>query len=186
MSGSPSGLTEFRELWFPSPRLRLPELGPSGPVFIEGGRCISGALGEYTKLWISAAGRWHFYYVHPAPRDFYLATMPEAVPHLLHPGEMTVETFRQGLAYKVVVGLRCAEGPVRVLHLVGDVTDVSRAVERDEDAPAGPLGWKLKMTHLISRGSFHGLIRLEDGRLHPITRDGGEDVFKSSWVHFTR
>jgi len=186
MSGSPSGLTEFRELWFPSPRIRLPELGPAGPVFIEGGRCISRALGEYTKLWISAAGRWHFYYVHPSPRDFFLATMPEAVPHLLHPGEMTVETFRQGLAYKVVLGLRCAEGPVRVLHLVGDVTDVARAVERDEDAPAGSLGWKLAMTHLISQGSFHGLIRLEDGRLHPISRDGGEVVFKSSWVHFTR
>jgi hypothetical protein len=42
------------------------------------------------------------------------------------------------------------------------------------------------MTHLISHGSFHGLIRLEDGRLVPITRDGGEDVFKSSWVHFSR
>ena len=27
MSGSWSALTEFRELWFPSPRLRLPELG---------------------------------------------------------------------------------------------------------------------------------------------------------------
>jgi len=186
MSGSPSGLTEFRELWFPSPRIRLPELGPAGPVFIEGGRCISRALGEYTKLWISAAGRWHFYYVHPAPRDFFLATMPEAVPHLLRPEEMTVETFRQGLAYKVVLGLRCAEGPVRVLHLVGDVTDVARAVERDEDAPAGSLGWKLTMTHLISQGSFHGLIRLEDGRLHSISRDGGEDVFKSSWVNFTR
>jgi len=63
-------LTEFRELWFPSPRIRLPELGPAGPVFIEGGRCISAALGEYTKLWILAAGRWHFYYTHPAPRDF--------------------------------------------------------------------------------------------------------------------
>jgi hypothetical protein len=183
MSGS---LTEFRELWFPSPRIRLPELGPSGPVFIEGGRCISGALGEYTKLWISAAGRWHFYYVHPAPRDFFLAMMPDAVPHLLRPEEMTVETFRQGLAYKVVLGLRCAEGPVRVLHLVGDVADVARAVERDEDAPAGSLGWKLTMTHLICQGSFHGLIRLEDGRLHPISRDRGEDVFKSSWVHFTR
>ena len=98
MSGSWSTLTEFRELWFPSPRLRLPELGPAGPVFIEGGRCISGELGEYTKLWLSAAGRWHFYYIHPSPRDFYRVTMPEAVPHLLHPGEMTVETFRQGLA----------------------------------------------------------------------------------------
>jgi len=30
------------------------------------------------------------------------------------------------------------------------------------------------------------IIRLEDGRLYPITRDGGEDVFKSSWVHFSR
>ncbi|MGH7415616.1 MAG: hypothetical protein ACREKJ_15575 [Candidatus Rokuibacteriota bacterium] len=99
---------------------------------------------------------------------------------------MTVETFRHGLSYKVVLGLRCTEGPVRVLHLVGDASDVTRAVERDEDAPAGPLGWKLKMTHLIAQGSFHGLIRLEDGRLHPISRDGGEDVFKSSWVHFTR
>jgi hypothetical protein len=88
VSGSWSGLTEFRELWFPSPRLRLPELAPAGPVFIEGGRCVSAALGEYTKLWISAVG--------------------------------------------------------------------------------------------------HGLIRLEDGRLHPITRDGGEDVFKSSWVTFSR
>src|SRR6185503_12046071 len=154
MSESWAGLTEFRELWFPCPRLRLPELGPGGPTLIEGGRCISGALGEYTKLWILAAGRWHFYYVHPSPRDFYRVTMPEAVPH--------------------------------VLHLVGDVADVTRAVERDEDAPAGPLGWKLKMTHLISHGSFHGLIRLEDGRLVPITRDGGEDVFKSSWVHFSR
>ena len=27
--------------------------------------------------------------------------MPEAVPHLLHPGEMTVETLRQALSYKV-------------------------------------------------------------------------------------
>ena len=103
-----AGLSEFRELWFPSPRIRLPELGPSGPVFIEGGRCVSRALGEYTKLWISAAGRWHFYYVHPTPRDFFQATMPDAVPHLLHPGEMTVETFRQGLSYKVVLGLRLA------------------------------------------------------------------------------
>jgi hypothetical protein len=99
---------------------------------------------------------------------------------------MTVETFRQGLSYKVVLGLRCTDGPVRVLHLVGDVSDVTRAVERDEDAPAGPLGWKLKMTHLIAQGSFHGLIRLEDGRLYPISRDSGEDVFKSSWVHFSR
>jgi len=75
---------------------------------------------------------------------------------------------------------------VRVLHLVGDVADVTRAVEREEDVPAGPLGWKLKMTHLIAHGSFHGLIRLEDGRLYPISRDGGEDVFKSSWVHFAK
>ena len=85
-----------------------------------------------------------------------------------------------------VLGLRCTEGPVRVLHLVGDVADVTRAQERDEEAPAGPLGWKLEMTHLIAQGSFHGLIRLEDGRLYPISRDGGEDVFKSSWVHFSR
>jgi hypothetical protein len=179
-------LTEFRELWFPCPRLRLPELGPAGPVFIEGGRCISGALGEYTKLWIHAAGRWHFYYVDPRPRDFFQAVMPAAVPHLLHPGEMTVETFRQGTAYKVVLGLRCAEGPVRVLHLVGDVPDVGRAVELDEEVPAGPLGWKLRMTHLICRGSVHGLLRLEDGRLAPLSRDGSEDVFKASWVTFTR
>jgi hypothetical protein len=181
-----AGISEFREVWFPSPRIRLPELGPSGPVFIEGGRCISGALGEYTKLWISAAGRWHFYYVHPTPRDFFSGVMPDAVPHLLHPGEMTVETFRQGLAYKVVLGLRCAEGPVRVLHLVGDVPDVTRAIELDEETPAGSLGWKLKQTHFVCRGSFHGLLRLEDGRLYPITRDGNEDVFKSSWVTFTR
>jgi hypothetical protein len=112
--------------------------------------------------------------------------MPEAVAHLLHPGEMTVETFRQSSSYKVVLGLRCAEGPVRVLHLVGDVPDVTRAVEREEDAPPGPLGWKLKMVHVIAQGSFHGLIRLEDGRLHPIGRDGNEDVFKSSWVEFSR
>ena len=71
---------------------------------------------------------------------------------------------------------------MRVLHLVGDVPDVTRVAERDEEAPGGALGWKLKMTHLIAPGSFHGLIRLEDGRLCPITRDGGEDVFKSSWV----
>jgi hypothetical protein len=179
-------LSEFRELWFPCPRIRLPELGPSGPTFIEGGRCISGALGEYLKLWIFAGGRWHFYYVHPAPRDFFRLTMPEAVPHLLHPGEMTVETVRHALTYKVVLGLRCAEGPVRVLHLVGDVPHVTQAVERDEEVAAGPLGWKLKMTHLIAQGSFHGLLRLEDGRLHPISRDGGEDVFKSSWVTFSR
>jgi hypothetical protein len=179
-------LTEFRELWFPCPRIRLAELGPSGPVFIEGGRCISGALGEYTKLWISAAGRWHFYFIHPTPRDFYRVTMPDAVPHLLHPGEMTVETVRQGLSYKVVLGLRCAEGPVRVLHLVGDVPDVTRVAEREEDVSSGALGWKLQMIHLIAQGSFHGLIRLEDGRLHPITRDGNEDVFKSSWVVFSR
>lgn len=186
MAANPAELTEFRELWFPCPRIRLPELGPAGPVFIEGGRCISAALGEYTKLWIHAASRWHFYYIHPMPRDFFLATMPEAVPHLLHPGEMTVETVRQGLSYKVVLGLRCAEGPVRVLHLVGDVPDVTRAIERDEETSSGPLGWKLKMTHLIAQGSFHGLIRLEDGRLHPISRDGHEDVFKSSWVAFSR
>jgi len=179
-------LTEFRELWFPCPRIRLPELAPSGPVFVEGGRCISGALGEYTKLWIRAGRRWHFYYTHPTPRDFFLVTMPDAVPHLLLPGEMTVETFRQGLSYKVVLGLRCAEGPVRVLHLVGDVPDVTRAVERDEDVLSGTLGWKLRMTHLIAQGSFHGLLRLEDGRLHPIGRDGTEDVFKSSWVTFAR
>jgi hypothetical protein len=181
-----AGLSEFRELWFPAPRIRLPELGPSGPVFIEGGRCVSGALGEYTKLWISAAGRWHFYYVHPTPRDFFRATMPDAAPHLLHPGEMTVETFRQGLSYKVVLGLRCAEGPVRVLHLVGDVPDVTRAVELDEEVPLGSLGWKFRMSHFVCRGSFHGLLRLEDGRLHPISRDGNEDVFKSSWVTFSR
>jgi len=179
-------LTEFRELWFPCPRIKFPELGPSGPAFVEGGRCISGALGEYTKLWISAGGRWHFYYNHPTPRDFFRVTMPEAVPHLLHPDEMTVETVRQGLSYKVVLGLRCAEGPVRVLHLVGDVPDVTRAIERDEDVASSSLGWKLKMTHLIAHGSFHGLIRLEDGRLHPISREGNEDVFKSSWVTFSR
>ena len=179
-------LTEFRELWFPSPRIRLPELGPTGPVFMEGGRCISGALGEYTKLWIWAAGRWHFYYVQPEPRDFFAAAIPEAVPHLLHPGEMTVETVRQGRSYKVVLGLRCAEGPVRVLHLVGDAPDVTRAVEQEEEIPSGPLGWTLTVTHLIARGSFHGLLRLEDGRLCPISRDGNEDVFKSSWVTFSR
>jgi hypothetical protein len=179
-------LQEFRELWFPSPRLRLPELGPSGPAFIEGGRCISGILGEYTKIWLHASGRWHFYYVDPRPRDFFLSTMPEAVPHLLHPGEMTVETLRQGASYKVVLGLRASEGPVRVLHLVGDVTDVTHCSESDEEVAAGALGWKLRMTHIIGRGSFHGLVRVEDGRLHPISRDGGEDVFKSSWVTFSR
>src|SRR5215471_5988297 len=100
---NPAELSEFREMWFPCPRIRLPELAAAGPVSIEGGRCISGALGEYTKLWISA------------------------------------------------------EGPVRVLHLVGDVTDVTRAIERDEETQAGLLGWKLKMTHVIAQGSFHGL-----------------------------
>lgn len=179
-------LRTFRELWFPCPRLRLPELGPGGPVLVEGGRCVSGALGEYTKLWILAAGRWHFYYVHPAPRDFFQTVMPAAVPHLLAPDEMTVETVRQGLAYKVVLGLRCAEGPVRVLHLVGDVPDVTRATEVDEQVAAGSLGWTLDMTHLVCRGSIHGLLRLEDGRLVPISRDGSEDVFKSSWVRFSR
>ena len=179
-------LTEFRELWFPSPRIRLPELGPWGPVFIEGGRCISGAIGEYVKLWIHAGGRWHFYYLHQLPRDFFLATMPEAVPHLLTSDELTVETSRNGLGYRVVVGLRCAEGPVRVLHLVGDVRDVSRCEETTEEIPGGVLGWKLSMTHIIGQGSFHGLLRLEDGRLHPITRDRGEDVFKASWVTFSR
>jgi len=179
-------LSEFRELWFPCPRIRLPELGPGGPVFIEGGRCISAALGEYTKLWIHAAGRWHFYYTHPAPREFFRAAMPEAVPHLLQPGEMTVETSRRDPAYKVVLGLRCSEGPVRVLHLVGDAPDVTRVAEREEEAPGEGLGWKLKMTHFIAPGSFHGLLRLEDGRLCPITRDRGEDVFKSSWVTFSR
>ena len=179
-------LHEFRELWFPAPRLRLPELGATGPVYIEGGRCISGFLGEYAKIWLFAAGRWHFYYADPRPRDFFLAIMPEAVPHLLHPGEMTVETFRQGPSYKVVLGLRASEGPVRVLHLVGDVTDVTHCGEVDEELPTGPLGWKFRMTHIIGKGSFHGLVRVEDGRLHPISRDGGEDVFKSSWVTFNR
>jgi hypothetical protein len=181
-----ASLGQFRELWFPSPRIRLPELGPAGPTFIEGGRCISGTLGEYTKIWAWAGGRWHFYYVHPSPRDFFAATMPAAVPHLLNPGELTVETFRDGLGYKVVLGLRCPEGPVRVLHLVGDAPDVTRAVERREEVSAGPLGWRLDLTHVIAAGSFHGLVRLEDGRLHPISRDGGEDVFKSSWVTFSR
>lgn len=179
-------LTEFRELWFPCPRIRLPELGPAGPVFIEGGRCISGLIGEYVKVWIYAAGRWHFYYLNPLPRDFYLAAMPEAVPHLLTPDELTVETFRNGLAYKVVLGLRAVEGPVRVLHLVGDVSDVSRCAESSEDVPGGGLGWKLSMTHIIGHGSFHGLLRLEDGRLVPISRTHGEDVFKCSWVTFSR
>jgi len=179
-------LSEFRELWFPCPRIRLPELAPAGPVFIEGGRCISGLIGEYTKIWLSAAGRWHFYYVHPLPRDFFLVTMPEAVPHLLNPEELTVETLRQGTSYKVVLGLRATEGPVRVLHLVGDVRDVTKCAEREEAIPAGPLGWKLSMTHIIGQGSFHGLIRLEDGRLCPISREKAEDVFKASWVTFTR
>jgi hypothetical protein len=179
-------LTEFRELWFPCPRIRLPELGPTGPVFIEGGRCVSGLLGEYLKLWILAAGRWHFYYVNALPRDFYLATMPEAVPHLLTPNELTVETFRNGSAYKVVLGLRAAEGPVRVLHLVGDVSDVSRCAETTQEIPTGPLGWKLSLTHIIGHGSFHGLLRLEDGRLVPISRGHGEDVFKASWATFSR
>jgi hypothetical protein len=179
-------LTEFSELWFPSPRIRLPELRPGGPAFIEGGRCISGLLGEHARIWIHGGGRWHFYFTHPVPRDFFQAVMPEAVQHLLHPGEMTVETFRQGLSYKVVLGLRASEGPVRVLHLVGDVADVTRASERREEAPAGAFGWKLAMTHIVAEGSFHGLLRLEDGRLVPITRDGGEEVFKASWVTFTR
>jgi hypothetical protein len=73
-----------------------------------------------------------------------------------------------------------------VLHLVGDVTDVTHCSESDEEVAAGALGWKLRMTHIIGRGSFHGLVRVEDGRLHPISRDGGEDVFKSSWVTFSR
>jgi hypothetical protein len=179
-------LSEFRELWFPCPRIRLPELAPAGPVFIEGGRCISGLIGEYTKIWLLAAGRWHFYYVHPLPRDFFLVTMPEAVPHLLNPEELTVETLRQGTSYKVVLGLRATEGPVRVLHLVGDVRDVTKCVEREEAIPAGPLGWKLSMTHIVGQGSFHGLIRLEDGRLCPISREKAEDVFKVSWVTFSR
>ncbi len=179
-------LPEFRELWFPCPRIRLPELGPAGPVFIEGGRCISGLIGEYVKIWIFAAGRWHFYYVHPLPRDFFLATMPEAVPHLLTANELTVDTSRNGLAYKVVLGLRAPEGPVRVLHLVGDVSDVGRCAESTEEIPSGALGWKLSLTHIIGQGSFHGLLRLEDGRLIPISRNHGEDVFKSSWVTFSR
>ncbi len=179
-------LTEFRELWFPCPRIRLPELGPAGPVFIEGGRCVSGLIGEYVKLWILAAGRWHFYYVNALPRAFFLATMPEAVPHLLTSNELTVETFRNGAAYKVVLGLRASEGPVRVLHLVGDTSDVSRCAESAEEIPGGTLGWKLSLTHIIGQGSFHGVLRLEDGRLIPISRSQGEDVFKASWVTFSR
>ena len=179
-------LAEFRELWFPCPRIRLPELGPAGPVFIEGGRCISGLLGEYVKIWIFAGGRWHFYYVQPLPRAFFLATMPEAVPHLLTSNELAVETSRNGLAYKVVLGLRASEGPVRVLHLVGDVSDVSRCAESTEEIPGDGLGWKLSLTHIIGQGSFHGLLRLEDGRLIPISRSHGEDVFKASWVTFSR
>ena len=95
-------------------------------------------------------------------------------------------TFRQSASYKVVLGLRASEGPVRVLHLVGDVADVTHCSEIDEDLPTGPLGWKFRMTLVIGKGSFHGLVRVEDGRLHPISRDGGEDVFKSSWVTFSR
>ena len=181
-----SGLSEFKELWFPSPRLRLPELSPSGPVVIEGGRCISGLLGEYVRLWLLAAGRWHFYYVHSAPRDFFLAAMPEVIHHLLLPNELTVETLRQGRAYKVILGLRAQEGPLRVLHLVGDVQDVTRCVAREEQITQSGLGWKQQLSHIIGYGSLHGLIRLEDGRLVPITREGGEEVFKSSWVTFTR
>lgn len=179
-------LSEFRELWFPCPRIRLPELGAAGPVYIEGGRCVSGLVGEYTKIWLFAGGRWHFYYVHALPRDFFLATMPEAVPYLLRPHELTVATFRQDLSYKVVVGLRSANGPVRRLDLIGEVSDLTECVEGEEAMSAGPLGWKLSMTHLIGKGAFHGLVGLEDGRLYPIRREGGEDVFKSSWVTFTR
>ena len=181
-----SHLNEFKELWFPSPRLRLPELQPSGPVLIEGGRSISGLLGEYVRLWIFAAGRWHFYYVNATPRDFFLAVMPEAVSHLLKPDELTVETLRQGRSYKVILGFRASEGPLRVLHLVGDVSDVSECVAREEQVPGGMLGWKQSLSHIIGYGGLHGLIRLEDGRLIPVSRDSGEEVFKSSWVTFSR
>jgi len=112
--------------------------------------------------------------------------MPDAVPHLLQPGEMTVETSRQDPAYKVVLGLRCSEGPVRVLHLVGDAPDVTRVAEREEEAPGEGLGWKLKMTHFIAPGSFHGLLRLEagDSAHHPRRRRGR--LQSSSWVTFSR
>ena len=81
-----------------------------------------------------------------------------------------------------------APGHRRVVSraVVGDAPDVTRVAEREEETPVEGLGWKLKMTHFIAPGSFHGLLRLEDGRLCPITRDGGEDVFKSSWVTFSR
>src|SRR5262249_62286695 len=102
------------------------------------------------------------YYTNPGPQAFFRAAMPEAVPHLLQPGEMTVETSRQDPAYKVVLGLRCSEGPVRVLHLVGDVPDVTQLVERDEEAPAGELGWRPKMPHLIAPRAFHCLLRHPD------------------------
>jgi len=69
----------------------------------------------------------------------------------------------------------------------GEAGVVSAANGRaGEEIPGGALGWKLSLTHIIAPGSFHGLLRLEDGRLIPISRTHGEDVFKCSWVTFSR
>jgi len=73
-----------------------------------------------------------------------------------------------------------------VLHLVGDAPDVTRVAEREEEAPGEGLGWKLKMTHFIAPGSFHGSSTSRGRATLPHHRDGGEDVFKSSWVTFSR
>ena len=174
---------------FPSPRIRLPELGPSGPVFIEGGRCVSGALGEYTKLWISAAGPLALLLrASDAARLLPAPPCRRRCRTSFTPGEMTVETFRQGLvlqgrarpALRGGAGAGAAPGGRRYRR------DARATEQRRGSRRRGPLGWKLKMTHLIVPAApSTALIRLEDGRLHPISRDGSEDVFKSSWVTYS-
>jgi len=140
-------LTEFRELWFPSP----PSVCPSWPgwsVFIEGGRCISAALGSTPRSGCSPPGAGTST-TRTRPARLLPGRHAEAAAHLLQPGEMTVETFRRA-GLQGGAGLRCAEGPVRVLHLSGMCRRRPRC-RAGRGIDRGRLGWKLKMTHSLPR-----------------------------------
>jgi hypothetical protein len=155
-------LSEFRELWFPCPRLRLPELGPGGPIFIEGPlhfrRPRRVHSSGYTRR---AAGTSTTRIPRPAscfPRGHARRRSPSAPARRDDGGgDLAAGSCLQGGARPALL-----EGPVRVAASGGDAPDVTRIAERTR-RPSRRARLEAQDDALHCPRLVHGLLRLEDG-----------------------